>query len=307
LVDLKPYRIITDSSKEDADPHLLSLEIQNCASADLTLTLWSAKGSQFRTLRIAVPATPVLNLTLQWAPLSLTSSVWHILSVSPHSPAEKAGLLPYGDYVIGTPSGQLRGESGLGELVEDHINRPLELYVYNHEYNVTRLVTITPSRQWGGEGALGCMLGFGALHRLPAPLDSPPAAPGEALFDTTTDRFSNEEKRSLMPSSGNLAPPYPSSTAASSSEFLVPANVASPPPRTNSMSPSKDSQAAARGGRKKHTVHSPKRAMDDYFKEGEQKSKEEEFTPASKGAPPPPPKAGAPPKSKEDQEQESKS
>ena len=184
--------------------------------------------------------------------------------------------------------------------MEDHISRPLELYVYNHEYNVTRLVTITLSRHWGGEGALGCMLGFGALHRLPAPLDSPPAAPGEALFDTTTDRFSNEENRSLL---GNIAPPQQGPTATSSSEFLVPANVASPPPRAGSMSPSKDSQTPVRGGRKKHAVHSPKRAMDDYFKEGEQKSKEEDFTPASKGAPPPPPKAGGPPKSKADEEQ----
>lgn len=37
----------------------------------------------------------------------------------PNSPADVAGLLPYGDYVIGSPEGLVRGESGLGELVED--------------------------------------------------------------------------------------------------------------------------------------------------------------------------------------------
>jgi hypothetical protein len=39
--------------------------------------------------------------------------------VIPNSPADIAGLLPYGDYVIGSPEGLVRGESGLGELVDD--------------------------------------------------------------------------------------------------------------------------------------------------------------------------------------------
>ena len=45
--------------------------------------------------------------------------VWHILDVSPNSPADLAGLLPYGDYVIGSPEGTVKGESGLVELIEE--------------------------------------------------------------------------------------------------------------------------------------------------------------------------------------------
>ena len=52
-------------------------------------------------------------------PLSSTEDVWHILDVMPNSPADVAGLLPYGDYVIGSPEGLVRGEAGLGELVEE--------------------------------------------------------------------------------------------------------------------------------------------------------------------------------------------
>jgi hypothetical protein len=52
-------------------------------------------------------------------PLSSTEDVWHILDVIPNSPADVAGLLPYGDYVIGSPEGLVRGEAGLGELVEE--------------------------------------------------------------------------------------------------------------------------------------------------------------------------------------------
>ena len=58
-------------------------------------------------------------MSLQWTPLSVTEDVWHILDVIPNSPADLAGLLPYGDYVIGSPEGLVRGESGLGELIED--------------------------------------------------------------------------------------------------------------------------------------------------------------------------------------------
>jgi hypothetical protein len=59
-----------------------------------------------------------LGLSLQWMPLNSTDDVWHILEVTPNSPADLAGLLPYGDYVIGSPEGIIRGEGGLGELVD---------------------------------------------------------------------------------------------------------------------------------------------------------------------------------------------
>lgn len=65
------------------------------------------------------PDASGLGLTLQWCPLAVAEDIWHILDVAPNSPADHAGLLPYGDYIIGTPEGIVRGESGLGELVED--------------------------------------------------------------------------------------------------------------------------------------------------------------------------------------------
>ena len=187
--------------------------MRNCAGGTVTLGLWSAKGQRTRTLHIPIPAeAPSLGLSLQQSSLSTVSIIWHILDVPANSPADIAGLLPYSDYILGTPEGVLHGEAGLVELVEDHIGRPLRLYVYNNEYDVTREVTIHPSRDWGGEGALGCTLGFGALHRLPAPLSEPIAGPGETLFSTEQDgeaaRFSNEEVR---PSSG-------------ASNFFVPAS-----------------------------------------------------------------------------------
>lgn len=65
------------------------------------------------------PDAASLGLSLQWMPLSSTEDVWHILDVAPNSPADVAGLLPYADYVIGSPEGLVRGEAGLGDLVEE--------------------------------------------------------------------------------------------------------------------------------------------------------------------------------------------
>ena len=69
----------------------------------------------------------------------------------------------------------------MGELVEHYLDRPLRLWVYNSEVDVVREVTITPRRGWGGEGAMGCVSGFGALHRLPLPGT---IAPGGTLFES---------------------------------------------------------------------------------------------------------------------------
>lgn len=214
------------------------------------------------------------------------------------SPADIAGLLPYSDYILGTPEGILHGESGLGELVEDHIGHPLRLYVYNNEYDVTREITIHPSRDWGGEGALGCVLGFGALHRLPAPLSGPVTGPGETLFSSDYEaenaRFSNEDTRS---SSNNATEGFfsPVATGHEPAEFLVPAQIVNPPPPSTAAPSAKKDKRHGHG-----TGHGklPKGVdfMDDYFQEGEKKSREVDFAPSMKSTPPPPPpKAKGPP------------
>ena len=256
------------------------------------------KGQRTRALHIQVPSSGSLGLTLQYTALSTVSTIWHILDVPASSPADIAGLLPYSDYILGTPEGILHGESGLGELVEDHIGRPLRLYVYNNEYDVTREVTIHPSRDWGGEGALGCVLGFGALHRLPAPLSEPVAGPGETLFSTDHEaenaRFSNEDIRSG--SSGTAENFFvPAATSHEPAEFLVPAQIITPPPPSGGPPSAKKDKRHGHG-----TGHGklPKgdKLMDDYFKEGEKKSREVDFAPSAKNTPPPPPpKAKGPP------------
>ncbi|KAF9203427.1 Golgi reassembly-stacking protein 2 [Podila verticillata] len=98
---------------------------------------------------------------------AINDVVWHILDVAPGSPAERAGLCAHSDYVIGTPYGIMRGEGDLYDLVEDNVGEPLRLHVYNTETDHVREIVIVPHEGWGGEGLLGCDVGYGYLHRLP--------------------------------------------------------------------------------------------------------------------------------------------
>ncbi|KAK1687628.1 GRASP55/65 family protein [Colletotrichum godetiae] len=287
---------------DNPDPSLFAQEVRNCAGGSVSLGLWSAKGQRTRELHALVPHdTASLGLSLQWTPLAVAANIWHVLDVAANSPADGAGLLPYGDYILGSPEGALHGEGGLSELVEDHIGRPLRLYVYNNEYDVTREVTIQPTREWGGEGALGCVLGYGALHRLPAPLNEPVDAPGEMMFDAGGEKdpaaalygnaapLGGEVQQNLFtPATPGLgAPPPPTG-----GDFLVPAQMvdagaAAPPPPAGTATTRKKKERAHGGNNN---------FMDDYFKEEEKKSREADNAPSGRGTPvAPPPKMGGPP------------
>ena len=50
------------------------------------------------------------------------------------------------------------------------MRRPIRLYVYSASSDNVRLVTMTPNDEWGGNGCLGCDVGYGLLHRIPRTL-----------------------------------------------------------------------------------------------------------------------------------------
>ncbi|KAI3617369.1 hypothetical protein CBS9595_003278 [Malassezia furfur] len=149
---------------------------------EIVLNVWSSKQQAYRDVHI-VPsrawseagtkgnAQPsLLGLTLRLCnPTVSISHVWHILDVLEGSPADSAGLVPYGDYIIGWTGGPLQSEADFFQLIEQHAGRNVAMYVYNSDYDHTREVVIMPNRDWGGEGLLGCGVGYGLLHRIPKP------------------------------------------------------------------------------------------------------------------------------------------
>ncbi|KAI0036477.1 GRASP55/65 PDZ-like domain-containing protein [Vararia minispora EC-137] len=148
----------------------------------LNLLVWNSKRQETR----AVPIVP----SREWAIQSPTSSsvnprepdserqpsllglsmrmcepgfaidnVWHVLDVLEGSPAESAGLVPYGDWIIGWSGGVLSAEGDFYDVVESHVDKPLRVYVYSYDFDTIREVVLVPNRQWGGEGLLGCVFG----------------------------------------------------------------------------------------------------------------------------------------------------
>ncbi|XP_070774601.1 Golgi reassembly-stacking protein 1a [Enoplosus armatus] len=105
-----------------------------------------------------------------------TENVWHVLDVEASSPAALAGLQPHSDYIVGADQ-VLQDSEDFFSLIEAHEGKPLKLLVYNIQTDGCREVVVTPNGAWGGEGSLGCGIGYGYLHRIPAHPDESTAKP----------------------------------------------------------------------------------------------------------------------------------
>ncbi|XP_007434482.1 Golgi reassembly-stacking protein 1 isoform X1 [Python bivittatus] len=153
--------------------------------------------------------------------------VWHVLDVEPASPAALAGLKPHTDYIVG--SDQILQESeDFFSLIDSHEGKPLKLMVYNTETDSCREVFVTPNGAWGGEGSLGCGIGYGYLHRIPtqaavpkkaaearppSPLpsgDAPPESPANGYMEASllAPNSQSEEAESLDYSSSQSVTGY---------------------------------------------------------------------------------------------------
>ena len=113
-----------------------------------------------------VPSFQKLGFKVQWTPLVASTFTYHILQLNiEDGPAQLAGLIPDEDYIIGCQDGLLAtgGETLLQDIVRSRANHELVLYVYNKISDSVRPVTVSI----GGNGRLGCSVGYGFLHRIP--------------------------------------------------------------------------------------------------------------------------------------------
>ena len=134
--------------------------IKNKTQRFLTLTptmSWGGKGLLGVTIRMDDYVTAEENLL-------------RVLSVQKQSPAALGGLTPRTDYLLGTTMESFENEDVLADVLEENEDSVVEMYVYNTESDVVRVVTFIPSSSWGGkeeQGLLGAEIGRGYLHRLP--------------------------------------------------------------------------------------------------------------------------------------------
>ncbi|GAA5957983.1 hypothetical protein JCM3765_006222 [Sporobolomyces pararoseus] len=186
---------------------------------------WSSNGVQ-----ASVDDQPsLLGLSLRLCnPQHALEQVWHVLEVLEGSPAQSAGLVPFGDWIIGYSGGVLRGEGDFYDVVENHTDKSLRLFVYNSDYDVTRETILVPNRTWGGEGLLGAGVGYGLLHRIPKPQDRPRVNSEEASNRTSSAPIQSQSQTQFRP-------PPPSSSSQQQQQYR------SPPPQTSTSIPSSSS------------------------------------------------------------------
>eukprot|EP00514_Thraustochytrium_sp_LLF1b_P005168 CAMPEP_0184514186 /NCGR_PEP_ID=MMETSP0198_2-20121128/3830_1 /TAXON_ID=1112570 /ORGANISM="Thraustochytrium sp., Strain LLF1b" /LENGTH=447 /DNA_ID=CAMNT_0026904361 /DNA_START=182 /DNA_END=1525 /DNA_ORIENTATION=+ len=151
----------------------------------LRLTIYNFKCQERRYVNF-VPrrgwgGAGLLGLTIKFDSFeNAEDTVVHVLDVEKNSPAEKAGLIPYSDYILGTPHHSFEDLEGLFELISElgaendqyGDDRGIDMFIYNIETDIVRRLVLVPSGKWGGEGMLGCGVGFGYLHRLPKAVQS---------------------------------------------------------------------------------------------------------------------------------------
>ncbi|XP_016897816.1 Golgi reassembly-stacking protein 2-like isoform X2 [Cynoglossus semilaevis] len=128
-------------------------------------------------------------------------NVWHVLEVEPNSPAALAGLRPHTDYIIGADTVMNESED-LFSVIDSHDMKGLKLYVYNTDTDNCREVVITPNSSWGGEGSLGCGIGYGYLHRIP----TRPFEEGRKISFPGSNPSDNVQLSAVTPPPSSVAP-----------------------------------------------------------------------------------------------------
>ncbi|XP_013113062.2 Golgi reassembly-stacking protein 2 [Stomoxys calcitrans] len=165
------FIIAIAGTRLDQDNDMLKELLRQNVDKPAKLVVYSSKTQTVRELTLT-PSTGwggqgLLGVSIRFCSFEgANEHVWHILEVYPDSPAQLAGLRAYSDYVIGADA--IRHENDdLFTLIMTHEQQPLKMYVYNIDDDACREVTIKPNSNWGGEGALGCGIGYGYLHRIP--------------------------------------------------------------------------------------------------------------------------------------------
>lgn len=165
------FIVAIGNTRLDQDNETLKELLKINTDKPIRMTVYSSKTQSVREVSITPSSNwggqGQLGVSIRFCSFEgANENVWHVLEVHPSSPAEQAGLRAFTDYIIGAEA--IRHESDdLFTLIETHEGQALKMYVYNVDDDACREVTLKPNSKWGGEGSLGCGIGYGYLHRIP--------------------------------------------------------------------------------------------------------------------------------------------
>lgn len=165
------FIVMIGNTRLDQDDDRLKDILRANVEKPIKMLVYSSKNLQIREVTLTPSSIwggqGLLGVSIRFCSFEgANENIWHALEVEPNSPAYLAGLRPFTDYIIGADS-LLNEQDDLFSLIESHDGKQLKLYVYNSETDSSREVIITPNSAWGGEGSLGCGIGYGYLHRIP--------------------------------------------------------------------------------------------------------------------------------------------
>lgn len=235
-----------DSKRLNEENELLKEVLKANMEKSVKMEVYSSKTLRVRELQV-VPSNMWGGQGLLGASVRFCSyqganeNVWHVLDVEASSPAALAGLQPHSDFIVGADQ-LLQDSEDFFSLIEAHEGKALKLLVYSTQTDACREVMVTPNGAWGGEGSLGCGIGFGYLHRIPAQPDVSPPAPVPAV--------PKEEPPSQIPSHGYTEAPLMAPSSQSEDvldvEQIAIQEATVPPPVQRVTDPGlSDSEAAA--------------------------------------------------------------
>ncbi|CAL1580086.1 unnamed protein product [Knipowitschia caucasica] len=191
---LQPYFdfiLSLDNKRLNEENDLLKDVLKANMDRSITMEVYCTKTMRARTVQV-VPSNiwggqGLLGASVRFCSFQgANENVWHVLDVEVSSPASLAGLQPYNDYIIGADQ-VLQDSEDFFSLIEAHEGKALKLMVYNTQTDTCREVVVTPNGAWGGEGSLGCGIGYGYLHRIPVQSDAvTPELPTPAVVPEET-------------------------------------------------------------------------------------------------------------------------
>ncbi|XP_023300415.2 Golgi reassembly-stacking protein 2 [Lucilia cuprina] len=236
------FIIAIAGTRLDQDNDMLKELLKQNVDKPVKLVVYSSKTQTVRELTLTPSSgwggQGLLGVSIRFCSFEgANEHVWHILEVHPNSPAEAAGLRAYSDYVIGADA--IRHENDdLFTLIETHEQQPLKMYVYNIDDDACREVTIKPNTHWGGEGALGCGIGYGYLHRIPIqagnasvakpPTTIPSSTSVTAPLPTSTPVIPATAPSTVIAPSLPYVPPLSNTFATAASNAATPTTITTP-------------------------------------------------------------------------------
>mmetsp|Transcript_4916 Transcript_4916/g.6749 ORF Transcript_4916/g.6749 Transcript_4916/m.6749 type:complete len:357 (+) Transcript_4916:137-1207(+) len=92
-------------------------------------------------------------------------SGFRVLGVQDGSPASKAGLVSFFDFIIAANGISFDKQDAIFiEILKQNISKPVCLTVYNFKAGSTRGVVLTPSDDWPGQGLLGVTISWDSYY-----------------------------------------------------------------------------------------------------------------------------------------------